>query len=898
MKDILITSSVLIAALLILRFCFRSRIPRRFQYALWGLVLIRLLVPVELPALPFSVLNAGTEVQQAVSQTMARPVYLPIQPQTDRKPSAGAPVLNHAPETAVTTDVQSNTPAPAQNHSIPLSQVLGWIWAAGMAVMALYFLGCNLHFWYQLRRRRTPFPLEHQRRPVYLCPSLASPCLFGLFRPSIYLTPEAAADPDRLRHVLIHEETHARHLDPLWSLLRCVCLTIYWFDPLVWAAAICSRIDCELACDEGALHRLGDGERFAYGQTLLSLIPVERTPANPLLTATTMAAGKRQLKDRVQRIARRPKWAAPAILSAALLAAVVSACTFAAPQPTHSSEDTPLTGEELAFFNEQFFNNAYNTGINMHNQFLCCSYEKPEDIDLFELFYNGDGNDRTAPEGVDQEALDAALDMKNQACPATILTVAQMDAVLTANTGLTLEDMNQVGFDHFQYLADFDLYYHFHGDTNYRGNVIISAGTRNGNLVSLYYEDSFFGDGWKCVTLEEMEDGTWQFRSNVAAEQPTIPTAVPDWEPTLTIPLEDLEPYQAPTVTVERHTNDCAERLGGYQTSDHTIRPYRSTDGNIYAAVVDVESTDGTWDARCFVTFPDSESWSISFFSDLFGQEGLVISYFGEMEPGYSTTIQDYYTFAEDGTPSILARVYFEGQILDLDGDGENELASPYQFFYQRDGKLYEANLKELLTDHWPELEYWDYSSLDPNTKAVSLSGLMTVEGWGEQLASCDRDIYFNGENILVYRDERPTENHILGTIDVPEEVLQEALAMGEARYESAQDGDLDDWRVSAVEKVPLSYYGWSWDGPEVEVYRVVCEFHSADPANMVLAGGAYMDENGWAGGILYGQSNFLVCTLDENGERTFLESLIPLDCDVGGTVFFDYLTETLAKAA
>ena len=769
---------------------------------------------------------------------------------------------------------------------------------AGMVVMALYFLGCNLHFWYQLRRRRTPFLLEHQRRPVYLCPGIASPCLFGLFRPAIYLTPEAVADPDRLRHVLIHEETHAKHLDPLWSLLRCVCLTIYWFDPLVWAAAICSRIDCELACDEGALHRLGDGERFAYGQTLLSLIPVERTPANPLLTATTMAAGKRQLKDRVQRIARRPKWAASAILAAALLAAVASACTFAAPHTSPTPKDTPLTGEELAFFNEQFFNHAYNTGINMHNQFLCCLYEQPEDIDLFELFYNGTGDDRTAPEGVDQEALNAALEMDRQPCPATLLTTAQMDALLTANTGLTLEETNKVGFYHFQYLADFDLYYHFHGDTNYRGNVTISAGTRNGNLVSLYYEDSFFGDGWKCVTLEEMEDGSWQFRSNLISQKPAIPTALPDWEPILTISLEDLDPYQAPTVTVERHANDCAEQLGGYQTGDHTIRSYRSTDGNIYAAVVDEESTDGTWDARCFVTFPDSESWSISFFSELFGQEGLVISYFGEMEPGYSTTIQDYYTFAEDGTPAILARVYFESQILDLDGDGENELASPYQFFYQRDGKLYEANLKELLTDHWPELEYWDYSSLDPNAKAVSLSGLTTVDGWGEQLANCYRDIYFDGENILVYRDERPTKNHILGTIDVPEDVLQEALAMGEARYKSDPDKNLDDWRVSAVEKVPLSYYGWSWDGPEVEAYRVVCEFHSADPSHLVLAGGAYVDENGWAGGILYSQSICLVCTLDENGERTFLESLIPLDCDVGGPVFFDYLSETLSEAA
>ena len=49
MREILLTSSVLILAVLLLRLAFRDRISRRVQYALWGLVLLRLLVPVSLP---------------------------------------------------------------------------------------------------------------------------------------------------------------------------------------------------------------------------------------------------------------------------------------------------------------------------------------------------------------------------------------------------------------------------------------------------------------------------------------------------------------------------------------------------------------------------------------------------------------------------------------------------------------------------------------------------------------------------------------------------------------------------------------------------------------------------------------------------------------------------------
>ena len=121
--------------------------------------------------------------------------------------------------------------------------------------------------------------------------------------------------------MLAHEQTHARHLDPLWSLLRGVCLTIYWFDPLVWLAAVLSREDCELACDEGTLRALGADERTAYGKALLTLVPVCDKPQNPLLGATTMTSGKRGLKERITRIAENRQAKAAAVFAVVALAA-------------------------------------------------------------------------------------------------------------------------------------------------------------------------------------------------------------------------------------------------------------------------------------------------------------------------------------------------------------------------------------------------------------------------------------------------------------------------------------------------------------------------------------------------------------------------------------------------
>ena len=76
MREILLTSSVLILAVLLLRLAFRDRISRRAQYALWGLVLLRLLVPVSLPGVDFSVLSAVEPVGQAVAERLEqRMVY-------------------------------------------------------------------------------------------------------------------------------------------------------------------------------------------------------------------------------------------------------------------------------------------------------------------------------------------------------------------------------------------------------------------------------------------------------------------------------------------------------------------------------------------------------------------------------------------------------------------------------------------------------------------------------------------------------------------------------------------------------------------------------------------------------------------------------------------------------
>ncbi len=331
MREMLLTSSALILALLVLRRVFRKRISRRVQYALWGLVLLRLLVPVNLPAADFSVLSVSEPARVQMEERLEEePVYvLPVSTQEIARSSARPNVILPMEGRYSEVTQAEGGPAVLTKYAFTLEEALGLVWAAGMGCMGLWLAVSNLRFWHMLRKKRIPMELPECRYPVYLVEEgLVSPCLFGLFRPAVYLTPAAMESGEGLRHVLAHEETHGRHGDPLWSLLRSVCLAVYWFDPLVWWAAAAAREDCELACDESALRRLGEAERIPYGQTLLRLIPLQRSAGHVMLTATTMTSDKKRMKERIMRISENLKMKTAALCAALAVTAAVCAVTF------------------------------------------------------------------------------------------------------------------------------------------------------------------------------------------------------------------------------------------------------------------------------------------------------------------------------------------------------------------------------------------------------------------------------------------------------------------------------------------------------------------------------------------------------------------------------------------
>ena len=178
------------------------------------------------------------------------------------------------------------------------------------------------------------------------------------------------------------------------------------------------------------------------------------------------------------------------------------------------------------------------------------------------------------------------------------------------------------------------------------------------------------------------------------------------------------------------------------------------------------------------------------------------------------------------------------------------------QIFFLRDGRYYEADVKALLQDAWPEMNYWDHGSWDLNYRRLTVRGFVSMPAWAtaehpQPDADFTRYLYYRDGALLVYKPDKDsqTADHVVGTPDVPEPVLAAAKATVQKAYQDYKNGgfdsgaDLDNWRVEylAEDRGRRAYPTGA-----LIAYDLNYEYHAQKPANVMLAGGAYVDEDGW----------------------------------------------------
>ena len=394
MLNWIISSSALIVLFIALRFLLHKKLHPTLRYALWALVLLRLLIPVSPAHIPYSVSSLVESTQ--LSQDLERLEHVDAVEHAEDGSVLG--IMHDAVYNMVVNDfVDSHTIVDydadeeefsrwqrASNLKNIGNDILLPIWLVGMGLVIVWFGVTNAVFFRRLRWTRQKVDFDCPR-PVYTTDAVETPCLYGFFSPAIYLTLAVAEDETARQHVLSHELSHYRHRDHIWNVLRVAALALHWYNPLVWWAATLSRRDSELACDAAAIESLGEEQRSDYGGTLIALSVRPTRGRDLVLSATTMTGGKRSLRERVEAIARKPQIKAAAIFLVACITIFAVVFTFTGAVPVGESyiRNSTAGGRSPAwqFYLEEDITDVYiRTSLYKDGEFVIYS-DKRENAD-------------------------------------------------------------------------------------------------------------------------------------------------------------------------------------------------------------------------------------------------------------------------------------------------------------------------------------------------------------------------------------------------------------------------------------------------------------------------------------------------------------------------------------
>jgi type II secretory pathway component GspD/PulD (secretin)/beta-lactamase regulating signal transducer with metallopeptidase domain len=329
-------SSLLIGLLFALDLVMRRRLRPAVRYALWLVVLVKLLVP---PSLAF-----------------------PTGPGWWLRTAKAAPARLR-PATVVVTYGPADTPlltAPAMPVFVapPRPRLTQAAWALlGTVTVSLGLLAWMLARWHQVARdarRAAVAParlselLPEPRRPVRLrlTDQPQSPAVCGLFRPVILL-PRSLVEqlaPAQLRAVLLHEMLHLCRGDVWVNCAQALLQIAYWWHPLLWFANARIRRVREEAVDDAVMVALND-DAEAYAPTLLEVAKLALRRPLASLGLVGILESRSSLRQRIERLMDfRPPRKAGLTLGSALTVlgfAALAVPMGEAPAPT---ETAPSSG--------------------------------------------------------------------------------------------------------------------------------------------------------------------------------------------------------------------------------------------------------------------------------------------------------------------------------------------------------------------------------------------------------------------------------------------------------------------------------------------------------------------------------------------------------------------------
>lgn len=334
-----LTSAFVILFVLLARLLLKKA-PKVFSYALWAVVLFRLVCPFSFE----SVISLLPEKSEPITPEVLYSQELPEIPVPEFQGGFDIPhedfIYEEEPFVPVVSDVPeiSDVPEAPAEPEVSTMQVLTFagiaLWLAGIAALLVYS-GVSL-----IKLKKRLKTAVNNDGNVYISDCLTTPFVIGVFRPRIYLP--ANLSEEETRYILLHERTHIRRLDHIVKIVSYLVLCVHWFNPLVWIAFFLSGKDMEMSCDEAVIKKLGGGVKKDYSTSLLALATGKR-----IVGGSPLAFGEGNTKSRIKNVLSYKKPAFWVIIIALVGVAILTVGLITNPVSNRNAEVDLSDIEEL-----------------------------------------------------------------------------------------------------------------------------------------------------------------------------------------------------------------------------------------------------------------------------------------------------------------------------------------------------------------------------------------------------------------------------------------------------------------------------------------------------------------------------------------------------------------------
>lgn len=256
-----ISSSILIILTIILRFYAINKLPKKVFVLLWNIVILRLLIPFDLP------------IHYGIASPMEKMLDSSVGHYNVAK-SPNSPVIMETSSEAMINDTVA-----LSLGSVTWTTI---IWVAGMVILLVVF---GVLYWKEYQKIQAALPVsketENYFRSVAEIPNrvkflvsdrISTPLTIGVLSPKI-IFPKIfkLSDCTKIKYVLTHELIHIKRLDNLWKIIILIVVSVHWFNPFVWIMYGLFNRDVELSCDEKVVTLLGETTKKEYVMTLVDL---------------------------------------------------------------------------------------------------------------------------------------------------------------------------------------------------------------------------------------------------------------------------------------------------------------------------------------------------------------------------------------------------------------------------------------------------------------------------------------------------------------------------------------------------------------------------------------------------------------------------------------------------